>query len=87
MFYHKSGELREKFFGLLNQTEGACGWRDEILRQGGGGDEHVFKFRPLGSLTKGLPAQPHPKEPNHHSIKIKRHQLFTILCNFILTKP
>lgn len=27
---------------------------------------------------KGLPVQPHPREPNHHSIKIKRHQLFTI---------
>jgi hypothetical protein len=63
MFYHKSGELTEKFFVLLNQIEGVCGWRDEILRQGGGGDEHVFKFRPLGGLTKGFPLNLIPK--NH----------------------
>jgi hypothetical protein len=87
MFLPQIWRITRRFLGSLNQAVGVSAVA-EIQRQsgGGGGDEHAFKFQPLGSATKGLLVQPHPSEANHHSIKIKRHQLFTVLCNFILTK-
>jgi hypothetical protein len=83
--------IKRRFLDPLNEAGGGGAgvrlgrWDTEM--GWGRGSTCIQVPTPLKCNKRDFPLQPHPPGANHHSIKIKLHQLFTILCNFILTKP